>query len=85
MGFLDRLLPNLRKRQTTKGKTGYTTTDGPHGLWLYVQCGKCAEKIPVRIRTTSEVQKREGPAAVLGPGQYFVKKNDCWFQLLSAH
>lgn len=73
MGFLDRLFPNLGKRQT-KGKAGYTTLDGPHGLWFYVQCDKCGEKIAVRVRTTSEVQKREGPDQELGPGQYFVNK-----------
>ena len=73
MGFLSNLFPNIGKRQT-KGKTGYTTTDGPHGLWFYVQCDKCGEKIAVRLRTTSEVQRREGPDADLGPGQYFVQK-----------
>lgn len=73
MGFLGRLFPNLGKSQS-KGKAGYTTTDGPHGLWFYVRCDKCDEKIAVRLRTTSEVQKREGPDEELGLGHYFVKK-----------
>jgi len=73
MGFLSYLFPNLGKRQT-KGKAGYTTMDGPHGLWFYVKCDKCGEKIAVRLRTTSEVQRREGPDQDQGPGQYFVQK-----------
>ncbi|WP_461370507.1 hypothetical protein, partial [Candidatus Darwinibacter acetoxidans] len=48
--------------------------DGSHGIWIYLQCDRCGEKIPVRLRTTSELQKREGPDAELGPGQYFVQK-----------
>lgn len=73
MGFLAKLFGNLTKN-TAKGKSGYTTLEGRHGLWFYVRCDKCAEKIPVRVRTTSEVQRREGPEADLGPGQYFVQK-----------
>ncbi|NLL48425.1 MAG: hypothetical protein GX249_07560 [Firmicutes bacterium] len=73
MGFLDRLFPNLGKSRA-RGKSGYTRAEGPHGLWFYVQCDRCGEKIAVRLRTTSEVQKREGPDADLGPGQYFVRK-----------
>ncbi|NMB01661.1 MAG: hypothetical protein GX971_09145 [Firmicutes bacterium] len=73
MGFLSRFFPNLGKVQT-RGQQGYTTTDGQHGIWIYLQCNKCGEKIPVRLRTTSELQRREGPDADLGPGQYFVQK-----------
>src|SRR5690554_3223896 len=73
MGFLSKLFSNLTKSKP-KGKPGYTTLDGPHGLWFYVQCDKCDEKIPDRVRTTSEIQRREGPEADLGPGQYFVQK-----------
>jgi DNA-directed RNA polymerase subunit RPC12/RpoP len=79
MGFLERLLPNLlvsflRRKNQTKGTQGYTKLDGPSGLWFYVQCDRCGEKIAVRLRTTSEVQRREGPDADLGPGQHFVTK-----------
>ncbi|MDI9439393.1 MAG: hypothetical protein ACOX46_05410 [Limnochordia bacterium] len=28
----------------------------------------------MRLRTTSELQRREGPDAQLGPGQFFVRK-----------
>ncbi len=73
MGILERLFPSLGKNQT-RGKSGYTTIEGSHGLWFYVQCDRCGEKIAVRLRTTSEVQRREGPDADLGPGQYFVRK-----------
>lgn len=73
MGFLSKLFPSMGKTQS-RGKPGYATPDGPHGLNIYVQCDKCGEKIAVRLRKTSEVQRREGPDADLGPGQYFVQK-----------
>lgn len=73
MGFLERLFPSLGKGQA-RGKSGYTRTEGQHGLWFYVQCDSCGEKIAVRLRTTSEVQRREGPDKDQGPGQYFVRK-----------
>ncbi len=72
MGFLSKLFSNLGSR--SKGEPGYATPDGPHGLRIYVQCDKCGEKVPVRLRTSSEVQKREGPDADQGSGQYFVQK-----------
>ncbi|NMB20564.1 MAG: hypothetical protein GX979_06850 [Firmicutes bacterium] len=73
MGFLDRLFPNLGK-SSAKGKSGYTRIEGQHGLWFYVQCDRCGEKIAVRLRTTSEIQRREGPDKDEGPGQFFVRK-----------
>lgn len=69
MSFLAKLFKG--KPQAEKG---YTTKDGAHGVWIYLQCNKCAEKIAVRLRTTSEIQKREGPDADLGPGEMFVHK-----------
>lgn len=73
MSFLAKLLSGLGKRPS-KGAGGYTTQDGPHGIKIYLQCDKCGEKISVRLRTTSEVQKREGLDADQGPGQSFVQK-----------
>lgn len=73
MGFLSKLFGGSSKSRS-KGRSGFTVQDGPHGIWIYIQCEKCGEKIPVRLRTTSEVQKREGPDAELGSGQYFVQK-----------
>src|SRR5690606_28818579 len=72
MDFLARLFAPGRTR--SKAKTGYVKRDGRYAIWIYVQCDRCGEKIPVRLRTTSELQKREGPDAELGPGQYFVRK-----------
>ncbi|HAN95122.1 MAG: hypothetical protein WBI99_09120 [Limnochordia bacterium] len=72
MDFLARLFAPGRSR--SKAKTGYVKRDGRYAIWIYVQCDRCGEKIPVRLRTTSELQKREGPDAELGPGQYFVRK-----------
>ncbi|HPT83753.1 MAG TPA: hypothetical protein PLM25_07675, partial [Limnochordia bacterium] len=60
--------------RSPKGKTGYVRREGKTAVWIYVQCGKCGEKIPVRLRTTSELQRREGPDAQLGPGMFFVRK-----------
>lgn len=73
MGFLSNLFPGLRKSRA-RGKQGYVKRDGQHGIWIYLQCDKCGEKIPVRLRVTSEVQRREGPDEDLGPGQFFVQK-----------
>lgn len=73
MSFLSRLFPGLNKSRA-RGKPGYTQKDGPHGIWIYIQCDHCEEKIPIRLRTTSELQRREGPDADLGPGHYFVQK-----------
>lgn len=72
MDFLSKLF--MSGRSKSKGKPGYVKRDGSHGIWIYLQCDRCGEKIPVRLRTTSELQKREGPDAELGPGQYFVQK-----------
>lgn len=81
MSFFSKLFPSLGK-SPSKGMTGYTSQDGPHGIVIYLQCDKCNEKIAVRLRTTSEVQKRDGLDADLGPGQYFIQKtivgSDCY-------
>jgi hypothetical protein len=69
MGFLANLF-----RGKPQAEKGYTTKDGAHGVWIYLQCNSCGEKIAVRLRTTSEIQKREGPDADLGPGVMFVQK-----------
>lgn len=69
MGFL----ANFFKRRP-KGNKGYTTKDGANGIWIYVQCEKCGEKIKVRLRTTSELQRRDGPDSGEGPGELFVQK-----------
>lgn len=73
MSFLTKLFPSLAKKGTGS-QQGYTRRDGQHAIWIYFQCGRCGEKIPVRIRTTSELQRREGPDADLGPGHYFIRK-----------
>lgn len=69
MGIFSRIF-----RSRTRGKQGYTTKDGTHGIWIYLQCDKCSEKIAVRLRTTSELQRREGSEAEQGPGEYFIQK-----------
>jgi len=69
MGFLSNLF-----NKKPRAEKGYTTKDGAHGVWIYLQCDKCDEKIAVRLRTTSELQKREGPDADGGPGTFFVQK-----------
>ncbi|NLM42290.1 MAG: hypothetical protein GX199_08300 [Firmicutes bacterium] len=71
MGFLSKLFAPARG---PKSQTGYVKREGKGAIWIYVQCDKCGEKIPVRLRTTSELQRREGPDAELGPGMFFVKK-----------
>lgn len=80
MGFLSRLFSKNKVR--TRGQQGYTTIERPHGIWVYFKCSRCGEKIPLRLRTTSEIQRREGPDADLGPGAYFVNKivvgNNCY-------
>lgn len=73
MGFLSKLFSGLAKPKA-RGQQGYTTPDGKYGIWIYLQCDKCGEKIPVRLRTTSELQRREGPEKDLGPGTFFVQK-----------
>lgn len=73
MGFLAKLFGGFGKSKS-RGKQGYTKKDGQHGIWIYLKCDRCDEKIPVRLRTTSELQRREGPDADLGPGTYFVQK-----------
>ncbi len=72
MGFLSRLFSRFSEGKS--GQKGYTTKDGPHGIHVYVQCDKCGEKIPVRLSTTAELQRREGPEAELGAGAFFVRK-----------
>lgn len=69
MGFI----ANLFKRRS-RGDKGYTTKDSTNGVWIYVQCDRCGEKIKVRLRTTSELQRREGPDAADGLGEMFVQK-----------
>ncbi|HHU61465.1 MAG: hypothetical protein QM401_09910 [Bacillota bacterium] len=80
MGFLARLFS--RGKGQTRAKQGYTSIERPHGVWVYFKCHNCGEKIPLRLRTTSEIQKREGPDAELGPGTLFVTKtivgNECY-------
>ncbi|HBG08735.1 MAG TPA: hypothetical protein DDX25_01735 [Firmicutes bacterium] len=72
MDFLSRLFGSSGAK--SKSKAGYVRREGRHAVWIYVQCSRCGEKIPVRLRTTSELQRREGPDAQLGPGQFFVRK-----------
>lgn len=72
MGFLSKLFSPAGSKQ--RAKPGYVRRDGKHALWIYIQCDRCGEKIPVRLRTTSELQRREGPDANDGPGMYFVRK-----------
>lgn len=73
MSFLARLFPGFGTKKS-KGMSGYSTRDGNTGIMIYLQCNHCQEKIAVRLRTTSELQKREGPDAELGPGHYFIQK-----------
>lgn len=71
MSFFSKLFSRLLKGS---GSKGYVTKDGPTGIRIYVQCDRCGEKIPVRLSTTSELQRREGPEADLGAGAFFVRK-----------
>ncbi len=73
MGFFSQLFGKLRGK-TTSGQKGYARQDGPSGLYVYLQCDHCGEKIGVRLSKTSELQRREGPDEGQGPGEYFVRK-----------
>ena len=72
MGFLSKLM-GLGKAQP-KGKGGYVTAGRQARSVDLRSVAKCGEKIPVRLRTTSELQRREGPDTEQGPGMYFVRK-----------
>jgi len=51
MDFLSRLFGSSGAK--SKSKAGYVRREGRHAVWIYVQCSRCGEKIPVRLRTTS--------------------------------
>lgn len=80
MGFISDLFSGLFRSKS--GKDHYTLRDGPQAIKIFFECSKCGEKIPVRLSTTSELQRREGPDAELGPGAFFVQKtvvgNKCY-------
>ena len=66
MDFLARLFAPGRSR--SKAKTGYVKRDGRYAIWIYVQCDRCGEKIPVRLRTVSythlDVYKRQAYGSI---------------------
>ena len=72
MSFLSRIFSRFSKGKS--GQRGYTSKAGPHGIHIYVQCDRCGEKIPVRLSTTAELQRRDGPEAEVGSGAFFIRK-----------
>ena len=73
MGFFSKLFQKL-KGENVSSQKGYTRQEGRQGLWIYLQCDHCGEKIGVRLRKSSELQRREGPDESGGPGEFFVRK-----------
>lgn len=75
-----KFLTNLWRKITGKGsEPGLTpqselTTDDGQALWIYVECASCGEHIKLRLRKTSEIQRRDGPDEEQGPGEYFIRK-----------
>lgn len=75
MRFLSELLQKITggSSTATRPQTGLTTDDG-HALWIYLECASCGEHIKVRLRKTSEIQRRDGVEKEGGPGEFFVRK-----------
>lgn len=85
MCFFSKLFSQFKKGM---GAPGYTTKAGTNAINIYVQCDKCGEKIPVRLSTTSEVQRRDGLDQDQGPGMFFIQKtivgNRCYQRIEAA-
>jgi hypothetical protein len=50
------------------------TTDEGQALWIYLECANCGEHIKLRLRKTSEIQRRDGLEKDEGPGEFFIRK-----------
>ena len=61
MGLLSRLVNKLANKLTSAAQTpkepGIEVTRD--AVWVYVQCSKCGEKIALRLRKSSEIQREE--------------------------
>ncbi len=66
MGFLGNLWQSVKKDSASQG---YSRMQG-NGVWVFVQCTKCQEKIRLRLRRTDELQRSEEK----GAGAFFVNK-----------
>lgn len=62
-GLLRKLTPGAKQKQTDV----HVTKDA---VWVYLQCEKCGEKLALRLRKSSEIQREEGQAAY----QMFINK-----------
>ena len=86
MGFLADLLQRLKGGSSQSGprpQVGFTTDDG-QALWIYLECENCGEHIKLRLRKTSEIQRREGLDREEGPGEFFYPQNNHRFPLLQT-
>ena len=55
MGFIARLMQKLVP--PAQGQTGIETTRD--AVWVYLKCDKCGEKLSLRLRKSSEIQRDE--------------------------
>ena len=69
MGLLARLMNKFTSAAQTPKQPGVEVTKD--AVWVYVQCSKCGEKLALRLRKSSEIQREE--AGNLGY-QMFINK-----------
>ena len=80
LGLLAKLMGKLTSAAQTPRQPGVEVTRD--AVWVYVQCNKCGEKLALRLRKSSEIQREEAG----GQGyQMFINKtivgNRCFNQM----
>ena len=57
MGFLAKLVNKFISPAPTAAQSGIQVTKD--AVWVYLQCDKCGEKLALRLRKSSEIQREE--------------------------
>lgn len=77
MGFLEKLLNKLKGPSSSPGEESIHVTKD--AVWVYLKCDRCGEKLALRLRKSSEIQREE---AGTQDYQMFINKtvigNECF-------